>query len=193
MSRNVLFPRYNQNTSTSHFNFPTSAAYCKLVFFWVHLQVWLDVTTSDFNTYKIPTYCTMFSYTRSPIPCSPTSAAAITRASRSSSESTGSRKPSSSCGPTGSSLVESGRVNVQAKQSGHHDYPRLPKSLIQMTSNRTSKMRWFTIVLKPHVLTHMQWHIFQESMQYASPVRLGGRRYGPIAHSCRNPAHMLKP
>ncbi|KAJ8865686.1 hypothetical protein PR048_033206 [Dryococelus australis] len=33
----------------------------------------------------------------------------------------GSRKSRSSCGPTGSSLAESSRVNVQAKQSGHLD------------------------------------------------------------------------
>ena len=35
-----------------------------------------------------------------------------------------------------------------------------------MTSNLISKMSWCTIVLKPHDLTHMQCHIFQELMQY---------------------------
>ena len=45
-------------------------------------------------------------------------------------------------------------------------YSHLSKSLIQMTSNRTSKMKWCAIALKPHVLMYMQWHIFQQPMQY---------------------------
>ena len=40
----------------------------------------------------------------------------------------GSDKPSSSCGPTGSSLAESGWVNVQAKQSVHHDLSMFTKT-----------------------------------------------------------------
>ena len=35
-----------------------------------------------------------------------------------------------------------------------------------MNSNRTSKQWWCAIVQKPHVLTHMQWHIFLEPMHY---------------------------
>ncbi|KAJ8879954.1 hypothetical protein PR048_020575 [Dryococelus australis] len=55
----------------------------------------------------------MFWYTRSPISGSPA-------ASRSSSDSTGrSRKPSPPSSPTGRSLAESSRVNVQAKQSAY--------------------------------------------------------------------------
>ena len=46
-----------------------------------------------------------------------------------SSASKGSRKSSSSCGPTGISLSESCLVNVQAKQSGTTTYPILPESL----------------------------------------------------------------
>ena len=36
-------------------NPPTSAPY-GLLFFWDNLQEGLDVTTSDFNTYIVPTY-----------------------------------------------------------------------------------------------------------------------------------------
>ena len=43
--------RNKQNTTTSHV-----AAYCTLFLFWVHIQEGLDVTTSDFNTYTVPTY-----------------------------------------------------------------------------------------------------------------------------------------
>ena len=35
---------------------PTSASYFKSFFFWIHLQAGLDVTTSCFNTYTVPTY-----------------------------------------------------------------------------------------------------------------------------------------
>ena len=72
----------------------------------------------------------------------------------------GSRKSRISCYPTGNSLAGSSRENVQAKQSGHQDLSTLPKSLVQMISDSKLKVKWCTIVLKPHVLIHMQWHIF---------------------------------
>ena len=50
-------------------NSPTSAAYCKLFFFWIHLQY---VTTSDFSKYMVPTDHFLVQ-----IPGRPTSAAAI--------------------------------------------------------------------------------------------------------------------
>ena len=49
-------PATNRTLSHHMLNSPTSAAYCTLFFFWVHLQEGFDVTTSDFNTYTIPKY-----------------------------------------------------------------------------------------------------------------------------------------
>ena len=158
MCKNVPFPRYNQKTSTSHVELPTSAAYCTLLFFWVHLQEGLDVTTSYFNTYTVPTYHVVQH------PSQPWSV----------------------------------RAGLPLNPQGYCK-PRLPKYLIQLTSNHTSKMRWCTIVLKPCVLMHMQWHIFHEPMQYVfkkihvcvtSEIRW--KNYGPITHPSRNAAHMLK-
>ena len=56
MSGNIQLPRYKQNTSTSHVELSHFCCLLYCYFLWVHLQEGLDVTTSDFNTYTVPTY-----------------------------------------------------------------------------------------------------------------------------------------
>ena len=152
---------------TSHvmWNSLTSDAYCTLLFFWVHLQEWIDMTISDFNTYTVPTYHVH--------------AHTITNAFQSNIRH--SQNPhqqvflwilrdlaNQALHVAPQKVVWWSQVGWMCRPNNWATmtYPHLPKSSIQMTSNRTSKMRWCAIVLKPHVLTHMQWHIFQESMQY---------------------------
>ena len=53
-----------------------------------------------------------------------------------------------------------------------------------------------TTCFDPHAAAHISkspWSTCSRKFNYASPVRLGGRRYGPITHPSRNPVHMLKP
>ena len=111
----------------------------------------------------------------------------------------GSRKSRISCDPTGCS--QRGQVGRMCRPSNQATtiYPPLPKLLVQMISGCKCKMRWCVIMLKPHVLMHMQWHIFQEPMQYAfkksqvhSTMRFGGRRYGPITLPSSNSVQIFR-
>ncbi|KAJ8878902.1 hypothetical protein PR048_019505 [Dryococelus australis] len=81
------FPATNKTPPHHMLTSPTSATYCTLFFFWVHLQEGLGC--DDQRRLTQTRYLrTMFWCTRSPIPGRPRSAAAITRTSSSFSDST---------------------------------------------------------------------------------------------------------
>ncbi|KAJ8872956.1 hypothetical protein PR048_026572 [Dryococelus australis] len=107
------FPATNKTPPHHMFTSPTSATYCTLFFFWIHLQ------EGQRRLHKHGTY----------VPCSGThdhQYLEVQDTPQLPLIPQGSSKSRPPCGPTGSSLAESGRVNVQAKQSGHLDlFPRL--------------------------------------------------------------------
>ena len=114
MSGNIPLPRYKQSTITLHLNSPTSVSYSTLFFFWVHLQEVLEGTTSDFYIYTVATYHFLAHTITKAV--SPTSAEAITRASMSSSDSTGALQIMLFMWPHTKYLAESNQTNVVAEK-----------------------------------------------------------------------------